>query len=217
MRHGESGQGGNAPERALLAAIVLQAVTDLNDPDETVRFEAHEFFLQRRGGWADMRKFYFDALGFDERRVLASLGPRLSPPERPEVRLTYDVLYRELPRVPFTISDLIRKHRRGYSQLRGLIQTCEDKGIVVRTGHGAFCRADSLPPPPAPPKPKPKPDARRIILDTLLDGPKTIREINFALDGEIDNNAIREHLKRAVEECVVEYDVPFWSLRKIAA
>lgn len=214
MRQYDIGLGGKNPERALLAAIVLQAVTDLDDPDETARYEAHEFFLQPRGGWADMRKFYFDALGLDEDRVLASLRPRLSPPERPEVRLTFEDVYRDLPRVPFAISDLIRKHRRGYSQLRGFIQTCEDKGLVVRMSRGAFCRKDSLPPPPAPPAPKP--DARRIILDSLKDGPKTIREIVFAIDGELDSSTVREHLKRAEEECVVDYDIPFWSLRKIA-
>jgi hypothetical protein len=213
-----SGQGGNAPERALFSAIVLQAVDDLSVSDETVRWEAHEFFMQPRGGWADSRRFFFDALGLDERKVLAKLASRLSPPERPkqpEVRQTYDVLYHDLPRHPFSISDLGRTLRRGYAQLRNLVQMMEDKGLVVRMARGVFCRTDSLPPPPAPPTPKP--DARRIILDTLLDGPKTIREINFALDGEIDNNAIREHLKRAVEECVVDYDIPFWSLRKIAA
>lgn len=215
MRHGESGQGGNAPERALLAAIVLQAVTDLDDTDETVRYEAHEFFLQPRGGWADQRRFFFDALGLDEGKVLAALAPRLAPPERPEVRLTYDVLHRDLPRVPFSALSIAKKTRRGYTQIRGLLQTMEDKGLVVRTGRGVFCRTDSLPPPPAPPTPKP--DARRIILESLLDGPKTIREINFALNGEIGTDVIREHLKRAVVECVVDYDIPFWSLRKIAA
>lgn len=223
MRHDGSGQGSNAPERALLAAVVLQAVMDLDDLDETVRFEAHEFFLQRRGGWADQRRFFFDALGLDEGKVLAELETRFAPPERPKVRLTYDVLHRDLPRVPFSALSIAKKTRRGYTQIRGFLQTMEDKGLVVRTGRGEFCRTDCLPPPPAPPTPKPtpkstpKPDARRIILETLLDGPKTIREINFALDGEIDNHAIREHLKRAAEECVVDYDIPYWSLRKIAA
>lgn len=214
-RQYDIGLGGKAPEQSLLAAVVLQAVEDLDSTDELARWEAHEFFLQPHGGWADMRRFYFGALGLDEGKVLEKLRPRLAPPERPERRLTFDTLFDALPKVPFSALSIAKKTRRGYTQIRGLLQTLEQKSLVVRTGRGVFCRVDSLPPPPAPAAPKP--DARRIILDSLLDGPKTIREINFALSGEIGTDVIREHLKRAVEECVVDYDIPFWSLRKIAA
>lgn len=196
MRHYDTGLGGNAPERALLAAVVLQAVADLDDPDENARYEAHQFFMARHGGWADMRRFYFDALGLDEGRVLASLGPRLSPPERPEVRLTFDVLYRGLPRVPFSISDLIRKHRRGYSQLRGLIQTCEDKGIVVPTRRGVFCRVDCLPPPDKPKeKPLKKPASVKAVVYSLLTEPRTFKDLIIATGGDVSDSTIRTVLR----------------------
>ncbi|MBA3911121.1 MAG: hypothetical protein C0524_14915 [Rhodobacter sp.] len=196
MRKNDSGHGGKNPERALLAAIVLQAIEDLDDPDETARYEAHEFFLQPRGGWADQRRFFFDALGLDERRVLASLRPRLSPPERPEVRLTFDVLYRDLPRVPFSISDLIRKHRRGYSQLRGLIQTCEDKGLVVPTGRGVFCRVDCLPPPDTPKeKPLKKPASVKAVVYALLTEPRTFKDLIIATGGDVSDSVIRTVLR----------------------
>jgi hypothetical protein len=197
MAKNDSGLGGNAPERSLLAAIVLQAVSDLDDSDVTVRHEAHQFLMARSGGWADMRKFYFDALGLDEGKVLASLAPRLSPPERPEVRLTYDVLFRDLPRQPFSISDLSRTHRRGYAQLRGLIQTCEDKGLVVRTGRGAFCRADCVPPPEPPPAMKKRhklPHEVKALVYTLLREPHSFRELNIVLGGEVPESAIRKVL-----------------------
>jgi hypothetical protein len=225
LRNANQGQGGNCPSRALLAAVVLQAVDDLTASDETVRWEAHEFFLQPRGGWAEMRRFYFDALGLDEGKVLASLAPRLSAPERPEKKWTADDLLALLPKEQFAARAMMRQTRCGYSQVRGWLETLKMRGLVVQTGRGQFCRADcyTLPPkllprpPPAPPTAKPKPDARRIILESLLDGPKTIREINFALNGAIGTDVIRTHLKLAVEECVVDYDIPFWSLRKIAA
>ncbi len=225
LRNANQGQGGNDPSRALLAAVVLQAVDDLTASDEAIRWEAHEFFLQPRGGWAEMRRFYFDALGLNEGKVLASLAPRLSAPERPEKKWTADDLLALLPKEQFAARAMMRATRCGYSQVRGWLETLKVRGLVVQTGRGQFCRADcytpqpkllSPPPPPPPAPPTPKPDARSIILDTLLDGPKTIREINFVLNGEINPEAIRAHLKRAVEECVVDYDIPFWSLRKCA-
>lgn len=197
----DRGLGGQNPERALFSAIVLQAIEDLNSNDETACYEAHQFFMAQAGGWADMRKFYFDALGLDEGKVLASLAPRLSPPERPEARLTYDVLFRDLPRVPFSISDLGRTHRRGYAQLRGLIQTCEDKGLVVRTGRGAFCRADCVPPPAPPPEPPPVvkkrhklPHEVKALVYALLREPHSFRELNIVLGGEVPEGAIRKVL-----------------------
>lgn len=196
MRKNDSGHGGKNPERALLAAIVLQAIEDLDEKDETACYEAHQFFMAETGGWAEQRRFFFDALGLDEARVLASLRPRLSPPERPEVRLTFDVLYRDLPREPFSISDLIRKHRRGYSQLRGLIQTCEDKGLVVPTGRGVFCRVDCLPPPDTPKeKPMTKPADVKVVVYALLNEPRTFKDLIIATGGDVSDSTIRTVLR----------------------
>ncbi len=61
------------PELELIFAVVKLAVDDLESNDEQVRFEANEFFLQPRGGWADMRRYYFSLLGLDEERVVEAL------------------------------------------------------------------------------------------------------------------------------------------------
>lgn len=209
------GLGGVAPERALFSAVILQAVDDLSDKDETVRFEAHEFFLQQHGGWADKRRFFFGALGLDEARVLAAIAPRLSPPERPEKRWTAEDLLDVLPNKPFSATALAGSLRRGYAQVRGLLQTLEQKGFVVRTGRGKFCRTDCHQPAPAPKAPSP--DWRLRVLDALRDGPKSIRAINIALDGELGIDHIRAHLKAALAEGHVSYELPNWSLRKTPA
>ena len=224
-RNANQGQGGNDPCRALLAAVVLQAVDDLSASDETIRWEAHEFFLQPHGGWADMRRFLFDALALNEGKVLASLASRLSPPERPDKRLVADDLFALLPNEPFSTRAMMRLTRCGYSQVRGWIESLKVRGVVVQIGRGQFCRLTCYTPPiprTAPPsKTKapspPKRNVLRLVLDALHDGPKTIREIGFATDGQFDSTTIRTHLKRAVEEGVVEHDIPFWFLKKIAA
>lgn len=198
MRKNDSGYGGKNPERALLAAIVLQAIEDLDEKDEMACYEAHQFFMAETGGWAEQRRFFFDALGLDEARVLASLRPRLSPPERPEVRLTFETLYRDLPRVPFSISDLGRTTRRGYAQLRGLIQTCEDKGLVVRIGRGAFCRADCIPPPAPPPVPKKALDVKALVYSLLVE-PHSFKDLIIATGGEVPDGAIRTVLREGRE------------------
>ncbi|MBF9030635.1 hypothetical protein HKCCE3408_09525 [Rhodobacterales bacterium HKCCE3408] len=76
------------PEQHLAFAVVMQAIEELNSSDERVKFEAHEFFLQPSGPWADMRRFYFDALDLNDDYVHASLTARLDPPERPHKKWT---------------------------------------------------------------------------------------------------------------------------------
>lgn len=207
----DSNDAGHGGERALLAAVILQAIDDLSDKDETVRFEAHEFFLQQHGGWAEQRRFYFGALGLEESSVLTALAGKLAPPERPERRWTASDLLGVLPTERFSATALAGSLRRGYTQVRGMLQILEQKGLVVRTGRGEFCRTECHRPDPVPP---PAPDTRRIVLDALRDGPKTVREIVFATDGEIGEDVIRRHLAEAMGECVVDYDLPRWSLRK---
>lgn len=65
---------GTTPEQALAVAVILQAISDLQSKDEQERFEAHEFFLQPKGPWADMRRFYFQAVRLDDDWLHAHLG-----------------------------------------------------------------------------------------------------------------------------------------------
>lgn len=197
---------------ALLAAVVLQAIEDLDSTLPLERWEAIEFFAAPDGPWAEQRRLYFDALGLDEAKVQGQLAERLIRFEKPAERLTAGVLYRDLPKTPFSATSLAGSLRRGYAQVRGLLQTLEQRGLVVRTGRGEFCRADSYQPAPAPAPKALAPDWRLLVLDTLRDGPKSIRAINIALEGELGTDRIRALLKEAEAQGLVRYDLPDWEL-----
>ena len=134
------------PEEELIFAVVIQAVDDLQSSDEQARFEAHEFFLQQRGGWADMRRFYFDLLGLDAQRVLDALKTRLTdPPERPgKTFASADDLIPLLPFGEFKAMDLADITGLRYSQLGARMQMLQKKGVIRRISRGVFARLDWL-------------------------------------------------------------------------
>lgn len=200
----DQGHGGNSPHRSLLSAAVLQAVQDLDDKDETVKWEANEFFLAERGGWADMRRFFFGALGLDEARVLTALGSKLTAPERPSRRWLAEDLFKVLPMVPFTVRAMMNLTQMGYTQVRGRLQTLEEHGLVMRTGRGEFCRADYVPPsvpPPVPPTVKRRyltySEVRQII-HGLLAKPHSFKDLIIATNGDVSDSTIRDVLRNGL-------------------
>lgn len=194
----DQGDGGNSPHRSLLSAVVLQAILDLDDKDETVRYEANEFFLAEKGGWVDMRKFYFGALGLDEARVLRALKPKLTMPERPSKRWLAEDLFDVLPMVPFTAKAMMRLTEMGYTQVRTRLQTLEERGWVTRVGRGEFCRTAHLPPPaPPPPARQTYADVRQIV-HGLLREPHTFKDLIIATNGEVGEGKIRDVLRNGL-------------------
>lgn len=195
-----------APEVALLSAVVLRAIEDLDvQDDEMARFEAFEFFLQPAGPWADMRRFYLDALGIEESLLLRALAPKLiDPPEHPEIRRNgWEDIYRKLPNRPFTVAAAARICNVSATTMSSRLQVLMAKGFVRRPGRGLFIRSDVeyIPPPPIKPIPE-------RILDALADKVLTIREIGFAMQEPVDSTTIRAHLARMVEQGLVQKEVP---------
>jgi len=184
------------PEESLLAAIVRQAVLDLEDSDETVRYEANQFFLRAEGDWAAMRRFYFGALGLDEAQVLKALSPKLAVMAAPVKKEALDSLLSLLPDGPFTAKAVMAQTGREYAQIRSWLEHLKKRGIVVRTGRGEFCRADCLPTKPEPRlkaaihKPA---DVRRVVYG-LLQRPHSFSEIIAATGGDVSDGVIRRVL-----------------------
>ncbi len=201
----DAGLAGNTPSRSLLCAVVLQAILDLDDRDETVKWEANEFFLSERGGWADMRRFYFEALGLDEARVLTALRPKLTAPERPSKRWLAEDLFVVLPLVPFTVKAMMRLTQMGYTQVRARLETLENQGLVLRVGRGEFCRTSHLPPPslPSPSSPTVKrhyltySEVRQII-HGLLATPHSFKDLIIATNGDVSDSTIRNVLNNGL-------------------
>lgn len=185
---------GVAPEQALAVAVILQAIHDLGSSDELVRFEAHEFFLQPKGPWAEMRQFYFSAVQLDDEWLHEHLARRLDPPERPDKKWTYEEVLEILPRDrAFTCPAECKRTTLHPSQINVRVQHLIRHGHVVRLQPGLFCvtefeeqwRASQL---PAPDEKPPrglggKTPAQNIVLEALLDGPLTAREIQIKSGG----------------------------------
>lgn len=73
-------------------------------------------------------------------------------------------------------------------------------------------KEDVLPEARKPVRPKAH-EIRSAIIDALRDGPKSIREIGWSIDGVCDSTVIRKHLMDAVADGIVERDSIYWKLR----
>lgn len=204
-------QGDLPPEIHLLFAILIQAIEDLESSDDKVRFEAHEFFLQPKGGWRDARDNLLTACGLDEEAVLLAIKDRIEdpPPERPQaIEMPSDVLFDRLPMEAFSAGFISRKLGVRLSIVSARLTHLEKHGRVRRVDRGLFMRTDSeqtyVPKEPKPPK-KPMRDR---ILASLMDGPKTIRQIGFSIEGDADTMTIRYHLNMLIAQGKVERDPP---------
>lgn len=131
---------GLSPEQAVCVAVIVQALHDLESKDEVARFEAHEFFLQKSGAWADMRRFYFQAIQIDEQVVHEALKQRLDPPERPEKKWTAQEIAQIIPHTrTFTAKEI--QHVTGLSntQTGSRLQVLTKANEVARIAPGTYC------------------------------------------------------------------------------
>lgn len=133
---------GLPPEQSLAAAVIIQAIHDLESRNEVARFEAHEFFLQESGPWADMRRFYFQAIQIDEAVVHEAFKQRLDPPERPEKKCTAQEVAAATPRNrTFKAKEMQRLTGLSYLQMGSRIQALMNAGEIVRVERGIYCHA----------------------------------------------------------------------------
>lgn len=204
------------PEIHLLFAILIQAVEDLESSDEKVRFEAHEFFLQPKGGWREARDNLLTACGLDEEAVRLAIKDRLQdpPPENPSaVAYGTDKFYHCLPQEAFTTKALSQKLKMHYPLVASRLQCLKRRGLVRSVDRGVFMRTDSMLHYTPKQAPKRKPPMIDRIHDALKDGPKTIREILFEIEGDAETTSIRKYLDRLIEQGKVERDPPHYQIR----
>lgn len=131
---------GTTPEQALAAAVILRAVEDLTSKDEQDRWEAAEFFFQPRGPWADMRRFYFDAIGVDGEVVHQHFAATLEPPERPDKVWNAEEVLDILPRdAAFSYRSHVHRTTLTAPQFQNRINHLITLGHLVRLVPGLFC------------------------------------------------------------------------------
>ncbi|WFE74253.1 helix-turn-helix domain-containing protein [Roseinatronobacter sp. S2] len=212
-------------EVGLLVAVLQRAIDDLGDPDDVVAFEAHEFFLQPRGPWAQSRRDLLDALGLDEEAVLTRLRPRFRnpAPERPFKRdeasgSSWLAILDAMPHDDVTTSMQLARHLKLSScVVNARLHHLKDKGLVRRVRRGEWCRAgvDLLGPPPAPKPKKPPapPSAEKRLLDALHADALTVRELVFALDGDVGQDRILNLLRSLEARRMIERDDTRWRLK----
>lgn len=215
---------GTTPEQALAVAVIMQAIQDLQSKDEQDRFEAHEFFLQPKGPWADMRRFYFQAVSLDDDWLHEHLDRRLEPPERPERKWSYHELAEVLPtdRV-FRAGDLQKITDLPTGKITSKLQILMTQDRVVRVGQGVYCvpefeaiwrarQAEAIEAIETSSKSTPTFAAiqtgptQDAILAALRAGRETIREIGW--DVEKDFNALKCALDRLIDRGLVEKNGP---------
>ncbi|MDZ4095211.1 MAG: hypothetical protein U1D35_09920 [Paracoccaceae bacterium] len=185
------------PEQHLASAILAQAFTDMfggavnqsetRDTVDTIAITAMRYLTDHHGQSAQWRNKWCDFLDLDG-DVLAT-----------RVRMILDG----------------KIDPPGDERFANRLAIARDRWLRISQRPSPSDKPKRLP--TIKPEPPPKPDPRRLVLDSLREGPKTIREIVFAVNGAIDSSTARVHLMRAVAEGIVEHDIPFWSLRKIAA
>ena len=196
------------PEHALIIAILGRAVLDLfgacpasnSDEAENARHEALVFLTASSGGWANRRRELCDVVGIDgddmrDRVVQILEGASIS-------LAAFDA------RNTHTNVDKARQcwaHEKAAPTRQQAAREEQARKVKARTG--AIGTA-------TPTKPQ---ITRTTVLETLRDGPKTIREIGFALDGELETSSIRQHLEKAALQNLVDRDGPFWGIRPQSA
>jgi len=123
-----------------------------------------------------------------------------------------------MPAFPIKGRDLGNMVGLKYSQVTSRLQILIEKGLVVRVDRGVFVRKDALGVwggDLKPERPDPTVEAD-TVLAALKDGPKSIREIGFAVNGELSSSIIRKYLTAAREAGQVEYANRSWTLKTAA-
>ncbi|MFT6605693.1 MAG: hypothetical protein ACJA2X_000869 [Halocynthiibacter sp.] len=208
------------PEHRLIASVISRAVLDLfskvslvaNDEEaDTTKAESLQFLTATGGSWAQRRREL--CLVVDvcpdklRRRVIAIL-------EGEDVALTDE---------RHAFSDIERARALWYDQAR---RAADAQTARVAQAHVRSVRRRALADIEAEQAAQKDTNASKrdaihdalghgVIADvvvTLINGPLTIREIGFAIDGAADSETIRARLLRARDKGVVRKDGPEWHL-----
>jgi hypothetical protein len=203
------------PSHELLIAVMVQAVEDLGSADEMTAWEAHEFWLQERGAWAESRAFFLGALGLNEDAVRRGLRGKLQnpPPERPERFSERPSNYRRiLSAIPadetVTASQVAARLDLHPSDVAPKLHWLRARGDLIRIRRGVFARADSG----IEPDPEPVPLEDKILAILREHDVRSIRQIGFDLEGEVDTATIRRCLGSLVARRLVISESPDFRL-----
>ena len=195
---------GKSPSHALLAAVVVQAVDDLTCSDKVAKWEANLFFREQVGGWAEMRKFYFDALGIHEAKAVEALAARFSDVEMPAPPSPkMDDVYAILPDKPFTARQIADRLGVRHNKTASHFQVMMSRGRIKRIARGLYVRHDSVSPvslpPPSPPPPKLSyGEVRKIVHGHLRERPQKFTELIQSTNGDVSDSAIRMVLRNGL-------------------
>ena len=193
---------GKHPSHALLVAVVVQAVDDLDSPYPVVKYEANRFFREPVGGWAEMRRFYFGALGLDEGKALAAIEHRFSDVEPPTTYFdaSVDDVLALLPRESFTAVQVAEILGVRYNKASSHFQVLMRHGKIKRFARGLFARHDYVLPEPLPVSVKRNPsEVRRIVHGLLRERPRKFKDLVMATEGDVPEGAIRTVLRNGLE------------------
>ena len=192
-----------SPHMELLGEVMARALTDLfvieaqAEPGDAYRahYEAVRFWTDQTGGWAQSRESICLALDKDPDRLRAMVIDLLEERVNPD-------LPQSMTRGSFKTARAI------WAEIKA--EAARD-AAMRRWAKDHKVRATRKPVVPAP-EPSPVPMIERIH-DALLDGPLTIREIGFSIEGGADSTTIRKHLDALIEQGLVERDPPHYLIK----
>jgi len=192
------------PEHALIVAILGRAILDLFgtaggcanlDEASNARYEALKFLTDASGSRAMRRADLCDAIGFDgdvmRDRIVSVLEGGILSLDAFDARNTITTI----------------------TQARELWQY--EKGTPARQQAAREAQAHKVATRVAARNEK-EPTIRiseHTIFETLHDGPKTIREIGFALGG-VDYQIVRRHLDNLTDQGLTDRNAPYWKIKR---
>ena len=232
-----------SPEHLLWTDVVTQAIRDLKSRDEVERYEAHEFFMQPKGPWAESRRHIFRLLDIDDEafRGLLQRAKRLPTdlsemPERP-TSLTHDgfipvagagtkawtaeQVARILPDGQFKVGELRERTRLDYTILASRLHSLKKQGVVIACGDGYFEKKAWV----EAGRPTPEVDTTDTlflddtpefpsIIHALRDAPRTVSQLSYVVEDSY--YMILKKLKNAADAGRAESIDGVWHLKESA-
>lgn len=199
-------------EYLLICAILSRAVLDLFGPIVTVgtpddqrniRMEALRFLTDETGSWAARRSELCGLVDIDEAAMRKTVIRTLNGEQTLHA-------YRDWITNLDGARSLWAEHKADLAQAHSARVKAKATARARRDERAALMRELTA---AAEKKYQLTTGAQDTLLDILRDGPRTIREIGFALDGELESTTIRKHLDILIEEGRVERDPPHYRLK----
>lgn len=203
------------PEHSLVVSIISRAVLDLfskvmltSTPEEAtmIKRDALRFLTASGGPWAARRRELCVEVGYCPDLVRSSVIAILNGRDLKTLDGTHD--FNDIENARRLWND--QKHEAEAAQAARLAQAAiakqrreaaQEKAAIVQTHAQKAALHDAL-----------GGGAIARVAATLFDGPLTIRQIGFALDGSISSMTIRKRLEQAESMGFVRRDGPEWIL-----